>query len=129
MRVSVFVVEQEAAYAELDGRDIEPGAEMLWAHEDDTVLATARILRDGGGLRIGRVATAVQARGRGVASELMREAVARCNEIDPKADIALDAQKHLVDWYRRFGFEVNGDEFVEDDIPHLPMLRAVAAAI
>lgn len=128
LRVQVFVVEQEAAYPELDGRDIEAGAELLWAEEDGEVLATLRILTKPEGLRIGRVATAVAARSRGVASELMRRAVTRCAELDASAPIALDAQKHLADWYARFGFAISGDEFVEDEIPHVPMLRAAVAA-
>src|SRR5690606_32451433 len=31
LRVDVFVVEQECAYPELDGRDTEPGTQHLWA--------------------------------------------------------------------------------------------------
>src|SRR5690606_39667565 len=37
LRVSVFVVEQQAAYPELDGRDIEPYAELLWIEDDGRV--------------------------------------------------------------------------------------------
>lgn len=126
LRVRVFVVEQKAAYDDLDGRDIEPGTELLWAEEDGDVLATARILRDRDGLRIGRVATATEARSRGVASELMTRAVERCLELDAAADVRLDAQAHLTGWYGRFGFEVDGERYLEDDIPHLPMRRSPA---
>ncbi|MDF2919966.1 MAG: putative acyltransferase, partial [Microbacterium sp.] len=64
LRVTVFVVEQEAAYPEIDGRHIEPGAELMWASEGDEVLATLRLLREPTNTRIGRVATAAAARGR-----------------------------------------------------------------
>lgn len=127
LRVSVFVVEQRAAYPEIDGRDIEPGAELLWAEEDGSVLSTARVLRDPEALRIGRVATAVEARSRGVASAIMRAAVERCDEIDPTLPVLLDAQEHLVDWYARFGFAVEGERFLEDDIPHRAMRRVARA--
>lgn len=70
LRIDVFVVEQRAAYADIDGRDIEPGAELVWAHEDGVVLSTARVLLEPDGMRIGRVATAETARSRGVASEI-----------------------------------------------------------
>ncbi len=128
LRVRVFILEQQSAYEDVDGRDIEPGAELLWAEEDGDVLATARVLREPGALRIGRVATAEQARSRGVASELMRRAVARCEELDPSAPILLGAQSHLAPWYARFGFEVDGDGYDEDGIPHLPMRRAPSPA-
>ncbi|TFV85243.1 GNAT family N-acetyltransferase [Microbacterium sp. dk485] len=124
LRVSVFVVEQEAAYPEIDGRDIEPGAELMWIAEGPEVAATLRILRDKGGMRIGRVATAAPARGRGYAGDLMRAAVARCAELAPDLPIALDAQMQLEDWYARFGFVRSGEPFEEDGIPHIPMRRS-----
>lgn len=119
IRVDVFVVEQECAYPELDGRDLEPDTEMLWWEEDGAPLATLRILREGGDVRIGRVVTAAEARGRGLSGALMREAVARHAD----SVIRLDAQAHLRQWYARFGFAVTGDEFLEDGIPHVPMTR------
>ena len=128
LRNAVFVVEQRAAYDDIDGRDAEPGAELLWAEDDGAVLATARLLREPGGLRIGRVATAAAARSRGIASELMQRAVDRCLELDPTAPIELGAQQHLAGWYARFGFAVSGPAYVEDAIPHLPMIRPADAA-
>jgi ElaA protein len=126
LRVAVFVVEQRAAYADLDGRDVEPGAELLWSEEDGAVLATARVLRDPAAMRIGRIATAADARNRGVASALMRLAVERCAELAPELPMVLDAQEHLAAWYGRFGFEIDGARFLEDDIPHVPMRRPAA---
>ena len=124
LRVEVFVVEQTCAYPELDGRDVEPGAELLWVTDSGDVVATLRVLRDGdGALRVGRVATAPAARSRGVASDLMRAALDRCAEVDPSAPVVLDAQAHLASWYGRFGFVVDGDPFDEDGIPHVPMRR------
>jgi len=125
LRVDVFVVEQECAYPELDGRDVEADAVMLWAEEDDTVLATVRLLVDHSddgddALRIGRVATATAARGRGLAADLMRLALDRAEG----RLVRLDAQAHLEGWYARFGFVVDGPGFLEDGIPHVPMSRA-----
>lgn len=138
LRVEVFVVEQQAAYPELDGRDLEPEAELLWVEEDGEVLATARLLldttaeagADAGAptARIGRVATAASARGRGLAADLMRAAVERSHERWPGHPIALDAQAHLADWYARFGFAVSGPGFAEDGIPHVPMTRPAPIA-
>ncbi|MER7798074.1 GNAT family N-acetyltransferase [Microbacterium sp. NPDC096154] len=124
LRVDVFVVEQECPYPELDGRDVEPTAVQLWALEEDDVVATLRVLHDpqgrGDDRRIGRVATASRARGRGLAAELMRRALTLCEG----RTVRLDAQSHLATWYARFGFEVEGPEFIEDGIPHVPMVRS-----
>lgn len=120
VRVDVFVLEQGSAYQELDGRDIEPGAVILWTEEDRQVLATLRLLLEDGGRRIGRVATAATGRGRGLAAELMRRAV----ELSNGAKIVLDAQEQLETWYEDFGFVRSGEPFFEDEIPHIPMTRA-----
>ncbi|WP_129338080.1 GNAT family N-acetyltransferase [Cellulomonas endophytica] len=128
LRVDVFVVEQACAYPELDGRDLEPGAELLWAEEDGAVLGTLRVLHDpDGALRIGRVATAAAARSRGVAAALMAAALERCADLDPGADVVLGAQAHLSGWYGRFGFVESGPRYDEDGIPHVPMRRAAPA--
>ncbi|MBB2975902.1 ElaA protein [Microbacterium endophyticum] len=126
LRLMVFVVEQDAAYPDLDGRDIEPGAELAWAVDDETaaVTATLRVLDDGDAMRIGRVATDAAYRGRGIAGDLMAWAVARCEERRPGVPIDLDAQEHLSAWYGRFGFVVSGPAFAEDGIPHVPMRRS-----
>jgi ElaA protein len=123
LRVDVFVVEQACPYPELDGRDVEPDARMLWVEEEGEVLATVRLLSDGDDRRIGRVATALTARGRGLAAQLMERALAEC----PGRLVRLDAQAHLEGWYARFGFVTDGEPFLEDGIPHVPMSRTVPA--
>jgi ElaA protein len=120
LRTDVFVVEQQCPYPELDGRDLEPDARQLWIADGDRVDATLRMLRDPDGTaRIGRVATAQDARGRGLAAVLMNRAL----ELAGPTDVVLDAQKYLEDWYARFGFERDGADYLEDGIPHVPMRR------
>nr|WP_246315464.1 GNAT family N-acetyltransferase [Kineococcus aurantiacus] len=120
MRVDVFVVEQECAYPELDGRDLEPDCVHVWAESGGEPVATLRVLRDPDGRgRIGRVATARGARGAGVAGTLLRRAL----ELLDGHEVVLDAQAHLVGWYARFGFTPVGEEFLEDRIPHRTMVR------
>ncbi|MGY1717159.1 GNAT family N-acetyltransferase [Geodermatophilus nigrescens] len=122
LRVDVFVVEQECPYPELDGRDTEPGTLHLWFEEDGAVLATIRLLDDGGTRAIGRVATAGAARGRGLAARLVEEGVALSDGLP----VTLGAQAHLQGWYERFGFRLSGPGYVEDGIPHVPMRREPA---
>lgn len=124
LRSEVFVVEQECVYADLDGRDLEPGCLWLWASDDAGVVATLRVLAEAGRVRrIGRVATAARARGQGLAARLMDRAL----EVIGDAPSVLAAQSHLEHWYARFGYVADGPRFVEDGIPHTPMRRDAAA--
>jgi ElaA protein len=124
LRTDVFVVEQQCPYPELDGRDLEPGARQVWIEQDGAIVATLRLLRDANGeARIGRVATAPAARGTGLAAALVRHAL-ELAAADGAGDVVLDAQSYLADWYARFGFVRDGDEYLEDGIAHVPMRLA-----
>ena len=119
LRESVFVVEQNCPYPELDGRDLEPTARHLWLERDGAPVAYLRILEDPGVVRLGRVLVTQRWRGLRLAEVLMRRALEHVGG----RTCRLDAQSYLTGWYTRFGFAVSGEEFLEDGIPHLPMRR------
>jgi ElaA protein len=118
LRVDVFVVEQACPYPELDGRDAEPGTVHLWfAGPDGAVLSTIRVLESGADRVIGRVATAVGARGQGLSALLVRRGIDLCRG----RTIDIGAQAYLEAWYERFGFRRSGPDYLDDGILHLPM--------
>ena len=120
LRQAVFVVEQECAYPDLDGRDVEPGTRhVLLRDEAGRLVGYARVLDDEPCWRVGRVLLAPAVRGRGLAEPLLEAALTEC----PGRDVVLDAQSPLAGWYAAHGFAVDGPEFVEDGIPHVPMRR------
>jgi ElaA protein len=121
LRVDVFVVEQKCPYPELDGRDLEPSTRHFWlAGDDGRVLATLRLLEDRPDeFRIGRVCTAADARGNGLSGRLMEAAVAEIGS----APSVLDAQVTVRDFYTRYGYVAEGEEYLEDGIPHILMRR------
>jgi ElaA protein len=124
LRVDVFVVEQASPYAELDGRDLEEGAVHFWlggGGHPEPVLGCLRLLREPGGeFHIGRLCTARSMRGRGLGRQLMEAALAEVGD----RPCVLDAQEHLVDFYRHYGFTPAGETYDWDGVPHVPMRRA-----
>ncbi|MBC6460027.1 GNAT family N-acetyltransferase [Actinomadura sp. HBU206391] len=121
LRVDVFVVEQRCAYPELDGRDTEPGTRHLWlTGESGEPVAYLRIIEEPGGVRIGRVVTAAHARGAGLAGRLVDAAIETVGD----RPVRLHAQVHATGLYERRGFVTEGETFVEDGIPHVPMVRS-----
>ena len=119
LRQEVFVVEQDCPYGDLDGRDDEPGTRHVLLEDDGRLVGYARVLDAGDTWLIGRVVLARDARGRGLADVVMAAALEAC----AGRDVVLDAQSPLAGWYASFGFAVDGEEFLEDDIPHVPMRR------
>lgn len=119
LRSEVFVVEQECIYLDVDGRDVEPGTVHYWIERTGEIVAYLRALSDDdGGVRIGRVVTAPSARGNGLAARLVTSVASGV-----RGTLVLDAQTYLTEWYEQLGFAIDGDEFVEDGIPHVPMRR------
>ena len=116
-RQDVFVVEQQCPYPDLDGRDLEPETRHVLLEDDDALLGYARVLDDGEVWRIGRVLLAPDVRGQGLADLIMITAL----NVSAGRDVVLDAQSPLAGWYAKFGFAVDGAEFLEDGIPHTPM--------
>lgn len=132
LRQDVFVVEQDCPYPDLDGRDLEPATRHLLLvdgpDDDPVLLGYARVLDEeahgGDGARVGRVVLARTARGRGLADLLVHAALEEVGDRPSR----LDAQAPLARWYAGFGYVVDGPEFLEDGIPHVPMARPAAQA-
>ena len=121
LRQAVFVVEQGCPYPDLDGRDPELGTGHVLLHDGEELLGYARVLDDGTTWRIGRVVLTEAARGQGLADGLVEAALDHCRGEGPGRDVVLDAQTPLAGWYAGFGFVTDGEEFLEDGIPHTPM--------
>lgn len=115
LRVDVFVVEQQCAYAEID--EIDPAALHILAY-DGALAGCARVYTEDGRWHLGRLCVAKKHRGTGLAQEIMATTIQQC--VGP---IEITAQSPLVSWYERFGFAVSGPEFDWDGIPHTPMRR------
>jgi ElaA protein len=125
LRAEVFVVEQRCAYLDVDGKD--PGAWHLRAREGSRLVAYARVLAPGQRFAewsVGRVVVAEAHRGKGLARETMRRAMDAIADLAGDAvPIRLSAQAHLERFYGSLGFAREGDDYDEDGIPHVDMVR------
>ncbi|SEH84908.1 ElaA protein [Mycolicibacterium rutilum] len=124
LRVEVFVVEQATPYPELDGRDLLAETRHFWLETPaGEVICTLRLMEEHPGgqkeFRIGRVCTQREARGHGHSTRLLQAALAEVGDYPCR----IDAQTYLADMYARLGFVRDGEEFLEDGIPHVPMLK------
>lgn len=125
LRLKAFVVEQNCAYLDLDGKD-KKCYHVICRDGFGRVVATARILPPGLSypeVAIGRVVIDDSIRGKGVGHELMEVSMKFVGEEFGKdAPIRISAQKHLENYYNKHGFKSTGKEYLEDDIPHVEML-------
>lgn len=123
LRSEVFVVEQECVYLDIDGRDTALNVRHIWLSSDRRVVAAVRMFDEGLHRVIGRVVTAANHRGAGLAARLIDHCLATSD-----GPWLLDAQAHLEPWYEQLGFRRSGDTFIEDGIPHVPMTHPHSAS-
>ncbi|KAA3653783.1 MAG: GNAT family N-acetyltransferase [Proteobacteria bacterium] len=124
LREAVFVLEQGVPAAiERDAFDpVSRHAALSLA--DGQVVATGRLLPDG---HIGRMAVAAAHRGAGLGGQVLAALMAEAARLG-MAEVCLNAQTHACAFYRRHGFFVDGEVFMEAGLPHINMRRVLASA-
>lgn len=122
LREKVFIVEQKCAYLDVDGKDLD--AYHVMGIDDDKIVATARIFapNDEDQVVIGRICNELSARGKGIGKELISKSLEYCKASWEDKTIKISAQTYLIKFYESFGFKTTGDEYLEDDIPHIAMI-------
>ena len=124
LRDTVFVVEQNCVYQDTDAYDLACWHLLAWAGDD--LAAYLRVTDPGSKYpepSLGRVLTAPAFRGQGLGQRLLAEALRRCDKTWPAHPNRISAQLYLQKFYQGFGFEVVGEVYQEDEIPHIEMLR------
>lgn len=129
LRSEVFVVEQNCVFQDMDNAD------QLAVHimgfdkqQDNDLVAYTRVF--GPGIKfdmcsIGRVVTSPRARRSGIGRKLMEHSIAVVEERFGKVPIKIGAQQYLEKFYASFGFRQSSEMYLEDDIPHIEMIREV----
>ncbi len=123
LRQTVFVVEQNCCYLDLD--DLDQHSAHLLAWRNDQLLAYARCLPPGlcyPESSIGRVIVAPTGRGKDLGSELVQRGIDYNLANWPGTGIRIGAQAHLQGFYGALGFVAEGDSYIEDGIPHIHMI-------
>mgnify|MGYP000939182736 CR=1 FL=1 len=110
-------------YQDVDGRDQD--AWHLLGFAGDDLAAYTRILKPGAQhneAAVGRVVTSPNYRGKKLGKQIFAASILEAQRLFPKQPLRIMAQCYLIKFYEAFGFVVEGDEFLEDGIPHVEML-------
>lgn len=125
LRAKVFVVEQQAAYQDLDNKDQE-SIHLFIKNDEDVIVSYVRLLPRGLSYEtdasIGRVVTDPNYRKNKYTKALISQGIQIIlNEFNSRT-IRISAQTYLIDYYSTFGFKVVSEEYLEDGLPHKEML-------
>ncbi len=125
LRSEIFVVEQCCVYQDMDNIDQE--CTHFYIKEKDEVIAYARILAPGLEYKeasLGRVVVKDTHRSKGLASQLTEACLDELSSKYPDSPIKIMAQVYLKEFYKKYGFKVISDEFREDQLPHVYLLKS-----
>ncbi|WP_026896147.1 GNAT family N-acetyltransferase [Clostridiisalibacter paucivorans] len=123
IRNEVFVVEQQCVYQDCDGKDQE--SYHLVAMDNERVIGYLRIPNKNVSymeVSIGRVLVTADVRGKGIAKDIMANAIDFIINELKENKIRISAQSYLEEFYESLGFIKVSKEYLEDGIPHIEML-------
>ena len=125
LRQEVFVVEQNCPYLDADDKD-QVSYHILGLDKNQDIEAYTRLVPPGISYdhysSIGRVLTSDKVRGQKVGVPLMEFSIQECLRLWPDVPIKISAQTYITKFYNSLGFLEIGEEYLEDDIPHIAMI-------
>jgi len=128
LRQDIFVVEQDCAYPDIDGLDLEALHYFLKENATNRLVGALRLFEAGAAdeaARLGRVVIDPDYRGRKLGHKLMQAGIERARSLRPECQIFVTAQAHLLRFYADFGFVAISEIYPQDGIPHLDMRKSV----
>jgi ElaA protein len=128
-RMAVFVVEQNCPYQDADGYDLDAQHLIVWSGAE--VAACLRVLSPRTKFAersIGRIITSRAFRGTGLGRTILTRTLERLDAGYPGKSVRIGAQARLSKFYEEFGFQPASQEYMEDGVPHIEMLRSARPA-
>ena len=123
LRSEVFVVEQNCVYQDIDEKDKK--ATHLFIEKNNEIIAYTRIFKKGDYYEenpsIGRVVVSKKERGKNFGKEIMLNSIEFIKKELKGRKIELSAQKYLDKFYKDLDFYSEGEDYLEDGIPHQRM--------
>ncbi len=123
LRNQVFVLEQHCIYLDLDGKDQK--ALHVLGYKNEELIAYTRIFKPSDYLKeasIGRVLVVKNERKHHYGNQIMEASIKAIKEHFKTSVIQISAQCYLKKFYGNLGFKAFGEEYLEDDIPHIAMM-------
>lgn len=125
LRSQVFVVEQDCVYQDIDEKDKK--SIHILGKKNSEIIAYARIFKPGDYFKeasIGRVVVDFNYRGFGYAKKIMEESIKLVQDKFKETRVKVSAQTYLKKFYNSLGFNQIGEEYLEDGIPHIAMIKS-----
>lgn len=125
LRAEIFVVEQDCVYQDIDNKDQK--AIHVIGYKDEDIVAYTRLFDAGDyyeNASFGRVLVSEKERKYGYGHDLIKISIKAIETNFKTKKIKISAQKYLKKFYESHGFIKLGEEYLEDGIPHIAMIKS-----
>lgn len=116
IRTTVFIIEQKVP-VELEWDEFDNDSTHILAYYNNKPVATARLLADG---HIGRMAVLKVFRNRHIGTKML-EYLLEIAQKNSNNKVQISAQEHAVEFYKKQGFNIISDVYMDAGIPHYDM--------
>lgn len=123
IRQEVFIVEQKCFYLDCD--DIDQKSIHFLGYRNDLLVSYMRVFNNEQNNLwvLGRILVSKKFRNLGLGVDLMKHVINFLDQEKPNYSSEMSAQTYLINFYKKFNFEIEGDEYLDAGVPHIKMIK------
>ncbi len=123
IRQEVFIVEQKCFYLDCD--DLDQKSIHFLGYRDGVLVCYMRVFNNeqDSVWVLGRILVSKKFRSLGLGIKLMNQVLKFLDYEKTNYSLEMSAQTYLIDFYKKFNFKIEGDEYLDAGISHIKMIK------
>ena len=123
IRQEVFIIEQKCFYLDCD--DLDQKSIHFLGYLDGVLACYMRVFNNeqNSVWVLGRILVSKKFRSIGLGIELMNQTLKFLSHKKNNYSLEMSAQTYLIDFYKKFNFKIEGDEYLDAGISHIKMTK------
>ncbi len=123
IRQEIFIVEQKCFYLDCD--DLDQKSIHFLGYHDESLVCYMRVLNNEktNSWILGRILVSKKYRSLGFGIDLMKQTLKFLENKKSNYYLEMSAQTYLIDFYKKFDFQVEGAEYLDAGVAHIKMIK------
>ena len=123
IRQEVFIVEQKCFYLDCD--DLDQKSIHFLGYHNGFLVCYMRVFnnKEDNIWVLGRILVSKKYRNLGLGIDLMNQVLEFLSYDKSNYSLEMSAQTYLINFYKKFNFKAEGDEYLDAGVPHVKMIK------
>ena len=123
IRQEVFIVEQKCFYLDCD--DLDQKSIHFLGYRNGFLVCYMRVFnnKEDNIWVLGRILVSKKYRNLGLGIDLMNQVLEFLSYDKSNYSLEMSAQTYLINFYKKFNFKTEGDEYLDAGVPHVKMIK------